>query len=64
MKNDPEAIADRLREISESNYGLGGFGISEIRKIADRAADTIEDQSRRLKAIVAAVDAAREGESK
>jgi hypothetical protein len=64
MKNDPEAIAARLREISESNYGLGGFGISEIRRIADRAADMIEDQSRRLKAIVSAVDAAREGESK
>ena len=55
-------IAARLREISESNYGLGGFGISEIRKVADRAADMIEDQSKRLKAIVEAVDAAREKE--
>lgn len=57
-------IVARLREISESNYGLGGFGISEIRRIAVRAADMIEDQSSRLKAIVAAVDAAREGEKK
>ena len=60
--NEPETVAARLREISESNYGLGGFGISEIRKIADKAADMIEDQSQRLKAIVDAVDAAREGE--
>ena len=57
-------IVARLREISESNYGLGGFGISEIRRIAVRAADMIDDQSSRLKAIVAAVDAAREGEKK
>ncbi len=64
MKDEPETVAARLREISESNYGLGGFGISEIRRIADRAANMIEDQSRRLKAIVSAVDAAREGESK
>jgi hypothetical protein len=62
--SDEETVAARLREISESNYGLGGFGISEIRKIADRAADMIEDKSRRLKAIVEAVDAAREGEKK
>ena len=55
-------IVARLREISESNYGLGGFGISEIRKIAVRAADVMDDQSRRLKAIVEAVDAAREKE--
>ena len=57
-------IVARLREISESNYGLGGFGISEIRRIAVRAADMIDDQSSRLSAIVAAVDAAREGEKK
>lgn len=57
-------IVARLREISESNYGLGGFGISEIRRIAVRAADMMDDQSRRLKAIVEAVDAAREGEKK
>ena len=62
--SEPETVAARLREISESNYGLGGFGISEIRKIADKAAEMIEDQSRRLKAIVDAVDAAREGEKK
>ena len=62
--NEAETCAARLREISESNYGLGGFGISEIRKIADKAADMIDDQSRRLKAIIEAVDAAREGEKK
>jgi hypothetical protein len=61
---DEETIAARLREITESNYGLGGFGISEIRRIADKAADIIEDKSRRLKSIVDAVDAAREGEKK
>jgi hypothetical protein len=59
---DEETITARLREITESNYGLGGFGISEIRRIADKAADIIEDKSRRLKAIVEAVDAAREKE--
>jgi hypothetical protein len=57
-------IVVRLREISESNYGFGGFSISQIRRIADQAADMIDDQSSRLKAIVDAVDAAREGEKK
>lgn len=52
-------IVARLREIEESAYGVG-TSITQVRRLAGKAADRIEQLERRERAIKAAVDAIKE----
>jgi archaellum component FlaC len=52
-------IVARLREIEESAYGLGA-SLTQVRKVAGKAADRIEQLERRERAVKAAVDAIKE----
>lgn len=47
-------IVARLREIEESNYGLGA-SLTQVRKVVGMAADRIEQLERRQQAVKAAV---------
>lgn len=52
-------IVARLREIEDSSYGLGA-SLTQVRKIARKAADRIEQLERREQAVKAAVDAIKD----
>lgn len=52
-------IVARLREIEDSAYGLGA-SLTQVRKIAGKAADRIEQLERRERAVKSAVDAIKE----
>ena len=52
-------IVARLREIEESGYGFGAT-LTQVRRLAGKAADRIEQLERRERAIKAAVDAIKE----
>lgn len=52
-------LVPKLREIEESSYGLS-LCLSQIRKIAGKAADHIEKLESREHAVKAAIDALKE----
>lgn len=52
-------IVTRLREIEESAYGLGA-SLTQVRRLAGKAADRIEKLEQRERAIRTAFDAIKE----
>lgn len=52
-------IVERLREVAESSYGLGA-SLTQVRRIAERAAERIEQLERRQQALREAIDAVKQ----
>jgi DNA-binding transcriptional MerR regulator len=52
-------LLERLRSVQESQYGLG-VSLTQIRRMAQQAADRIEKLEQRERAVKAAIDAIKE----
>lgn len=52
-------IVARLREVADSSYGLG-VSLTQVRRIAERAAERIEQLERRQQALREAIDAVKQ----
>jgi len=52
-------LVQRLRSVQESHYGIG-VSLTQIRRLAQQAAERIERLEQRERAMKAAIDAIRE----
>jgi len=52
-------LLDRLRSVQESQYGLG-VSLTQMRRLAQQAADRIEKLEQRERAVKAAIEAIKE----
>ena len=52
-------LLERLRSVQESQYGLG-VSLTQMRRMAQQAADRIEKLEQRERAVKAAIDAIKE----
>ena len=53
-------IAKRAREHADADYGFGGVGYGECRRLLRQCADEIERVQTRLDKLTAAIDAAKD----